>query len=121
LYEFLHAKRAVWLERSSDTRREAVESAKAQHAASSRFQNNLLSLSSLSRAAPAKKKLDILDSCLDFLARRNITAVKCRLMCLSDATGSMSRVWNNTKASVRVMLERIAAISGGSGNIAVKW
>lgn len=82
------------------------------------LQKNLLSLS---RVTLAKRKGENLDKCLDFLARRNIAAARCRLMCLSDATGSMQRVWKNTKSSVRVMLERIAEISGGSGNISVKW
>jgi len=33
----------------------------------------------------------------------------------------MVDVWKQTQQKVRIMLERIAEISGGSGNIEVKW
>ena len=61
-----------------------------------------------------------MDKCIKFLAGRNITTAKCRLMCLSDAPGSMSDVWKQTQESIRTMLERIAGIAG-AGNINVKW
>jgi hypothetical protein len=61
-----------------------------------------------------------MDKCIKFLAGRNIATAKCRLMCLSDATDSMSGVWKQTQESIRTMLERIAGIAGG-GNIEVKW
>ena len=61
----------------------------------------------------------MMKKCVKFLSGRNITTAKCRLLYLSDATGSMSAVWRQTQDSIRTMLERIAAISGGSGNIEV--
>ena len=117
MYEFLHAKRALFLEQMSATRREAVWCAKALHDQSTAFQNDLLSLA---RTAPDKRKADAMDKCIKFLAGRNIATAKCRLMCLSDATGSMSGVWKQSQESIRTMLERIAGIAGG-GNIEVKW
>jgi hypothetical protein len=118
LYEFLHAKRAVHLDQMSLTRREAVWCAKALHDQSIGFQKDLLSLSA---SSPAQRELkaDMMKKCVKFLSGRNITTAKCRLLCLSDATGSMSAVWRQTQDSIRTMLERIAAISGGSGNIEV--
>ena len=118
MYEFLHAKRAVWLDHMSLTRREAVWCAKALHTQSTSFQKDLFSLC---RTAPAQRNTDVMDRCIKFLAGRNITTAKCRLMCLSDATGSMGHVWRKTQESIKTMLERIAAISGSSGNIEVKW
>lgn len=116
LYEFLHAKRAVHLDQMSSTRREAVWCAKALHDQSIIFQKDLISLS---QTSPDKRKKDVMSKCIKFLSGRNITTAKCRLLCLSDATGSMSRVWRQTQDSIRTMLERIAVISGGSGNIEV--
>jgi len=55
------------------------------------------------------------------LIAHNTVSAKCRLVCLSDATGSMSHVWKRTQDSIRIMLERIAEISGGTGNIEIKW
>ena len=117
MYEFLHAKRALFLEQMSATRREAVWCAKALHDQSTAFQKDLLSLA---RTAPDKRKADAMDKCIKFLAGRNIATAKCRLMCLSDATGSMSGVWKQSQESIRTMLERIAGIAG-AGNIEVKW
>jgi hypothetical protein len=114
MYEFLHAKRAVFLDKSSATRREAVWCAKALHDQSAAFQRDLVAFSH----AP---KQSVREKCLQFLCGRNIVQAKCRLLCLSDATGSMSSVWDKTQDSIRTMLERISAISGGSGNIEVKW
>jgi hypothetical protein len=114
MYEFLHAKRAVFLDKSSVTRREAVWCAKALHDSSAAFQRDLLAFSH-------SPKQSVKDKCLQFLRGRNIVQAKCRLLCLSDATGSMSSVWDKTQNSIRTMLERISAISGGSGNIEVKW
>jgi hypothetical protein len=117
MYVFLHAKRALFLEQMSATRREAVWCAKALHDQSTAFQKDLLSLA---RTAPDKRKADAMDKCIKFLAGRNIATAKCRLMCLSDATGSMSGVWKQSQESIRTMLERIAGIAG-AGNIEVKW
>lgn len=117
MYEFLHAKRAAYLDRSSTTRREAVWCAKALHEQSTAYQRDLLALS----RKPKLCQQHLKDKCLKFLSGRNIEQAKCRLLCLSDATGSMARVWSKTQDSIRTMLERISIISGGTGNIEVKW
>lgn len=88
MYEFLHAKRAAYLEKSSVTRREAVWCAKALHEQSTGFQRDLLALA----RTPALGSLGgahLKDRCLKFLVGRNMVQAKCRLLCLSDATGSM--------------------------------
>jgi len=116
MYEFLHAKRSAFLEKSSETRREAVACANVLHEHTLKFQVELVALAQNPKDTQAKEK------CLKFLDGRNaIQTKKCRLMCLSDATGSMGGVWKQTQNSIRIMLERISAISGGSGNIEVKW
>ena len=130
MYEFLHAKRAAFLDQMSQTRREAVRCAKALHDQSTAFQKDLRFLSGvatsggISSVSGVATLADISSreaNVIKFLAGRNITTAKCRLMCLSDATSSMSTVWSQTQDSIRTMLERIAGISGGSGNIEVKW
>jgi hypothetical protein len=113
MYEFLHEKRAVILEKSVGTRKEAVECALQEHNNTITFQKNLVALAS---GSVAKR-----DACMKFLSGRNLVGAKCRLVCLSDATGSMTHVWKQTQNGIRAMLERIAEISGGSGNIEVKW
>jgi hypothetical protein len=115
-YEYLHAKRAVHLDQQSLTRRDAVSCATARHEQSTSFQKDLLSLS---RTSAAKRGADIMAKCIKFLSSLNITTATCRLMCLSDATGSMSGVWQQTQSSIKTMLERISVISGGSGNMEV--
>jgi hypothetical protein len=115
-YEYLHAKRAVHLDQQSLTRRDAVSCATARHEQSTSFQKDLLSLS---RTSAAKRKADIMAKCIKFLSSLNIMTATCRLMCLSDATGSMSGVWQQTQSSIKTMLERISVISGGSGNMEV--
>lgn len=116
MYQFLHAKRAVFLDNSSATRREAVSCAKTLHEKSIAFQKDLLALSSARSRTPA-----LVEKCLKFLRNQNIKQAKCRLLCLSDATASMSRVWSKTQDGIKIMLERIADLSGGHGNISVKW
>ena len=116
LYNFLHDKRSAFLEKSSETRREAVACAKVLHDQTLTFQAELATLAQDPKLTQSKEK------CLNFLNGRNaMQTKKCRLMCLSDATGSMGGVWKQTQSSIRIMLERISAISGGSGNIEVKW
>eukprot|EP00854_Cymbomonas_tetramitiformis_P000670 gene670-1123_t len=44
---------------------------------------------------------------------------KCRMMCLSDATGSMGPIWDSTKEHIREMLRRIAEIGGD--NLELMW
>jgi len=80
--------------------------AKALHDQSVSFQRDLVALSRTPTQQPVK------DRCLKFLVGRNVQQAKCRLLCLSDATGSMSRVWGQTQDSIRTMLERITVISG---------
>jgi len=93
-----------------------VACANVLHEHTLKFQVELVALAQNPKATQAKEK------CLKFLDGRNaIQTKKCRLMCLSDATGSMGGVWKQTQNSIRIMLERISAISGGSGNIEVKW
>lgn len=43
----------------------------------------------------------------------------CRLVCLSDATGSMSGLWSATRKCIREMLERIEEI--GEGKFELLW
>ena len=118
LYEFLHGKRAIFLDKSSVTRREAVWCAKALHDQSMRFQRDLLSMS---RTPPSARQEELKHRCVKFLSDQNILKAKCRLLCLSDATSSMSSLWGQSQEGIRTMLERISAISGGIGNVEVKW
>jgi hypothetical protein len=116
MYQFLHAKRAIFLDMSSVTRREAVTCANAMHIQSIAFQRDLLALWSARSRTPA-----LVEKCLKFLRNSNIKRAKCRLLCLSDATQSMANTWRRTQDGIKIMLERIADLSGGQGNISVKW
>jgi hypothetical protein len=84
LYEFLHEKRAVFLDKSSTTRREVVQSAKAMHDQSAAFQRELLAFSQ----APTQS---LKDKCLPFLRGRNIvqTSQCYHVVFVLDESGSM--------------------------------
>jgi hypothetical protein len=84
LYEFLHEKRAVFLDKSSTTRREVVQSAKAMHDQSAAFQGELLAFSQ----APTQS---LKDKCLPFLRGRNIvqTSQCYHVVFVLDESGSM--------------------------------
>lgn len=115
MYKFLHAKRAVFLDKSSRTRQKQAECAKLMHDQTIRFQEDVVALAKNPQLEDKKQK------CLKFLGSRNAVQAKCRLMCLSDATGSMASLWEQTQNSILKMLQRISEISGGSGNIEIKW
>jgi hypothetical protein len=117
MYAFLHEKRAAFLEKSAENRREAVRCALVLHNETTRFQKKLVKLELVS-TMQTPISVAMRDQCLQFLSGRNVVKAKCRLLCLSDATGSMSHVWTQTQNSIRAMLERVAEISGG-GNIEV--
>ncbi len=69
MYEFLHAKRALFLEQMSANRRESVWYAKALHDQSTAFQKDLVSLA---RTAPDRRKPDVMDKFIKFLVGWNI-------------------------------------------------
>jgi hypothetical protein len=119
MYDFLHQKRAVYLEKHVETRQEAVKCAKHQHELTLAFQCDLVvqhvCAPALRSAAPEWGR------CMAFLGERNIQTADCRLMILTDATGSMAGTWARTQQSICKMLERIEKISGGGGKIEVKF
>eukprot|EP00854_Cymbomonas_tetramitiformis_P003883 gene3883-4844_t len=127
LYAFLHEKRAVWLERSSEARREQVVCAKALHDQTVKYQKNLRVATNCMSTVTALNKKDqkvaaaAAAECLSFLVERNRGQRNCRLVCLSDATSSMSKVWDTTLHTIREMLERVGTVSGSRGNIEVRW
>ena len=77
MYKFFHARRKVFLEESSETRREQVVCAKILHDETLVFQTDLVMLSENPNLAQKKEK------CLKFLVGRNVVRSKCQLMCLS--------------------------------------
>jgi len=80
MYTFLHARRKLFLEESSETRREQVVCAKILHDETLVFQTDLVMLSeNPENPNLAQKK----EKCLKFLVGRNVVRSKCRLMCLS--------------------------------------
>jgi hypothetical protein len=119
LYEFLHQRRDVLLEKSVEARKEAVTCAQRQHDLTLAFQRDLVAQHARGRAHRSGGQE--WKRCMAFLGERNIQKAKCRLMILTDATGSMASTWTRTQGSICQMLERIEEVSGGGGNIEVKF
>jgi len=70
MYEFLHAKRATFLEKSAAIRRQFVVDAKQLHDKSTEFQKSLWNLSESNPAnVPERKILE--EKCLEFLESLN--------------------------------------------------
>jgi hypothetical protein len=109
VYSFLCEKRVSFLERGAETRHEAANAAKALNVESAGFQQHLVAGN--------------VEPCWKFLneSNRMITSGECRLLLLSDATGSMRSLWDGTKNQVTEMLSRIAKVSGEKNNISVQW
>jgi hypothetical protein len=68
MYKFLHAKRAVFLDKSSATRRETVYNSKALHDQSSAYQQDLLGFC---HASTQSSKAIFFDKCLKYLLEHN--------------------------------------------------
>jgi hypothetical protein len=117
MYEFLHLRRAVYLEKHVTGRKEAVACANRMHRQTLVFQRDLVTLAGghPGSATPEWQR------CLRFLSEHNIQKAKCRLMILTDATGSMAHTWKSTQEGICNMLGRVEDVSGGGGNMEVKF
>jgi hypothetical protein len=110
MYEFLHEKRALYLEQHVKGRQGAVQCAHRMHMQTLSFQRDLVT----GGAAEWKR-------CLGFLGEHNVQKVPCRLLILTDATGSMKSSWERAQEGLCKFFERIYDISGGGGNIEIKF
>jgi len=70
MYEFLHAKRATFLETSAAMRRRVVVRAKQMHDKSTEFQKSLWNLSELNPESGSDRKM-LEERCLEFLESLN--------------------------------------------------
>lgn len=116
MYAHLCKKRQVRLEANAKTREAAAEAALALHTRSKQYQSYL-------KVATRGRFVDdsTLDPCFTYLQSLNGVARKCRLVCLSDATGSMDALWEAARGQFTEMLRRIAEISGSSNEIEIQW
>lgn len=125
MYDLLCCKRRSFLEKNSVTRQAAAEVALGAHKASKEFQKSLVQavhVPSGTKGLPGKRpKAEAVDMALRYILAQNAPARSCRLICLSDATGSMDALWDATRDQFGEMLKRIADISGGSDNVDVQW
>jgi hypothetical protein len=118
VYQLLHAKRSAWFAAESARRGELVEFARDWHARSVAFQRSLLDYSAKRSETVANK---IREALLKFEAHRGGGGGGvCRLLCLSDATGSMDALWGSTKKHIGTMLQRIEELAG-AGRVQLKW
>ena len=97
LYPLLHAKRSAWFAAESARRAEAVECARECHARSIAFQRLLLDHHG-AKAGSAAEAHKIREALLAFhsLGGKSGCGGACRLLCLSDATGSMQPLWSSS-------------------------
>ena len=115
VYKLLDMRRTQWFANQSETRTVEVRRAKAAHDLTSQFQDACKSY--LQGSSP--ERLERVQSFLH--AQNREVSGTCRLMCLADATGSMSKLWKGTKEQIREMLKRVADISNGQGELEINW
>ena len=126
IYQLLHNKRSAWFTAESTHRQQDVESARELHQRSITFQKHLLSYDSAvsgERRVPEAVIQGICEALLEFNSNGTLGAggdVLCRLMCLSDATQSMEKLWTSTKQHIQTMLRRIEELAG-AGRVELKW
>jgi hypothetical protein len=107
LYEFLDKTRRAQFDRKSADRKGIIERSLALHKESLEYRSNLVSRNSA--------------HVFEYLNKQNPgIKTKSRIICVSDATGSMSSVWNNAKSTIHEMINRITAI-GGAGKSELMW
>jgi hypothetical protein len=121
VYPLLHAKRAAWFAAESARRAEAVECAREWHTRSVAFQRLLLD-HRRARSGAAAEAQKIREALLAFhsLGDRAGGGGACRLLCLSDATGSRDALWSSSKKHIQTMLVRIEELAG-KGRVELKW
>lgn len=111
LYEFLNKSRVLQFEKKSADRKGIIERSLELHKESLEFRDNLLH--------PHKK--GAVEDIVHYLEKQNQgIKSKSRTICLSDATGSMSSVWNSAKTHITEMIKRIVEI-GGAGKSELMW
>eukprot|EP00041_Stephanoeca_diplocostata_P038836 m.1559437 g.1559437 ORF g.1559437 m.1559437 type:complete len:2778 (+) comp25276_c0_seq3:118-8451(+) len=116
IYSHLCAKRQRRLEENAKTREEAAAAALVLHRQSKLYQKNLVG------AEPSNfTDNELVAPCFTYLQSLNGVARKCRLVCLSDATGSMDALWSAARGQFTEMLRRIAEIAGSTSQIEIQW
>ena len=120
VYPLLHTKRSAWFAAESARRADDIAASRGWHDYSVAFQRLLLACGRSGRAseAVAKKIREALLAFQSHSARSGGAA--CRLLCLSDATGSMEPLWASSKRHIETMLRRIEELAG-AGRVELKW
>ena len=120
VYPLLHTKRSAWFAAESARRADDIAASRGWHDYSVAFQRLLLACGRSGRAseAVAKKIREALLAFQSHSARSGGAA--CRLLCLSDATGSMEPLWASSKRHIETMLRRIEELAG-AGRVYLKW
>ena len=123
VYPLLHEKRSAWFAAESARRADDIASSRAWHDSSVAFQRSLLDYGRAVPASPASEAAahKIREALMAFQSHggRSLGGA-CRLLCLSDATGSMDALWASSKKHIETMLRRIEELAG-AGRVELKW
>eukprot|EP01087_Luapelamoeba_hula_P010439 TRINITY_DN276_c0_g1_i1.p1 TRINITY_DN276_c0_g1~~TRINITY_DN276_c0_g1_i1.p1 ORF type:complete len:2464 (-),score=305.43 TRINITY_DN276_c0_g1_i1:82-7473(-) len=110
LYDFLNQKRVAYFDSRAEERTGVIDRSKALHQEAMEYLN-----------AYRRNRKSSQQQLQTYLLRQNpCRKVATRIVCISDATGSMSSVWAKAKVQITEMINRIDAI-GGAGQVQLKW
>jgi len=114
VYTFLNKKRLRAWETTSQERKVTIANATSRHQASVAYQRWLKE----GKSSDEKKSIEFLEVSNPGVFSSEYK--RSRTILMSDATGSMSSLWQNAKVYIRLMLTRIKEI-GGIGCIELLW
>eukprot|EP01087_Luapelamoeba_hula_P009891 TRINITY_DN2588_c0_g1_i2.p1 TRINITY_DN2588_c0_g1~~TRINITY_DN2588_c0_g1_i2.p1 ORF type:complete len:2562 (+),score=268.54 TRINITY_DN2588_c0_g1_i2:39-7724(+) len=112
LYDFLYQTRIAYMNSKAEERTGVIDRSKALHDATLDYSDTFRR-----HGSPAIK-----EKRMAYLLRLNPEPkAVARIVCVSDATGSMKTIWTAAQVQIADMIKRINAIGGGAGLIYFKW
>ncbi|KAJ8604337.1 hypothetical protein CTAYLR_002512 [Chrysophaeum taylorii] len=112
-YAFLDRRRAEYYAEQIEELQKTADEAKGRDALSRKYFESLLN-------GDAELAKTHLRSLYEAVKPPKVPGT-CRMMCLSDATGSMSHVWEETKNKISEMLRRIREVGGDDVRLQIEW
>jgi len=111
-YAWLNQKRIEQFNRKSSDREGIIKRSLDLHREGLQYRNSFMK----------KMDTDTEEKNLSYLLSLNKgKKSRAKVMCISDATGSMSSVWANAKVQIKEMLQRIEHIGGKNGMAQLMW